>query len=141
MLLWSGNVRAEKAPLSRKELQDTATHIVVGKVRAIYSRSERKGNYEYARHVAEVKIDKMEKGEGPKDLIYIRFFDITWKGPGQMPPGPSGHYPRPEPGSTYRFYLAQNAYDGFSHDNNDGGFNVIYGNGVQPLENTSGTSD
>jgi hypothetical protein len=139
--VWSKNSFAEKAPLSKRELQDTATHIVVGDVQAIYSRTERKGDYEYLRHVAEVRIDKMEKGEGPGELIYVRFFDIVWKGVGQMPPGPSGHYPRPKRGDTYRFYLSQNAYDGFSRDNNDGGFNVIYGNGVQPLGNRADATD
>ena len=55
---------AEKRPYSKKELEETATHIVVGKVQAIYSRTVREGNYEYVHKVAEVKIEKLEKGKG-----------------------------------------------------------------------------
>ena len=133
--LFSNSVHAEKRPLTKKELEVTATHIVIGKVQSIYSRKERKGNYEYTRYVAEVKIEKSEKGRGPEKLIYVRFFTISWKGIGRMPPGPGGHYPRPIVGESYRFYLAQNAYDGFSKDGSkDGGFNAIYGNGIQPLK-------
>ncbi len=130
-----GAAWAEKAPLSTKELEETATHIVVGRVQAIYSRTERKGNYEYTRFIAEVRIEKVEKGEAPSDLIYVRYFDIDWKGPGNPPPGPSGHT-QPKLGSTHRFYLARNAYDGFStkDNNNDGGYNVVYGNGIQPAK-------
>lgn len=127
-----GEARAEKVPLSKAELEETATHIVVGKVQAIYSRSERKGGYQYTHYLAEVQIEKLEKGEGPQDLICVRYFDITWKGPGQPPPGPGGHSPRPAIGESFRLYLARNAYDGFTRDNDDGGYNVIYGNGVQP---------
>ena len=124
---------AEKAPLSKKQLEKTATHIIVGKVSAIYSRIEGKGNYEYKHYVAEVKVSKHEKGDAKNQLMYVRYIDISWKGWGRMPPGPSGHWPSPKVGSKYRFYLAQNAYDGFS-SSNDGGYNVIYGNGIQPVE-------
>lgn len=125
---------AEKAPLSKKELEETATHIVVGKVQAIYSRQEQRGDYQYTHYVAEIKVDKVEKGEGPKELLYVRYLDIAWKGPGQVPPGPGGHYPVPKVAEDYRFYLARNAYDGFTRDNKDGGYNIIYGNGTEPLK-------
>jgi len=63
-MLARSEAMAEKRPLSRKEPEDTATHIVVGKVQAVYSRKEREGHYEYTRFLAEVSIDKREKGEG-----------------------------------------------------------------------------
>lgn len=135
MLHACSQARAEKRPLTKAELEETASHIVVGKVQAVYSFKERVKNYGYTRYVAEVKVDKQEKGEGPKDLIYIRYFTIAWTGAGPREPGPGGHWPRPEINKSYRFYLARNVYDGFSKSGNkDGGYNVIYGNGIQPVE-------
>jgi hypothetical protein len=125
---------AEKVPLTTQELEETATHIVVGEVQAIYSRQEKRGDYQYTHYVAEVKIEKVEKGEGPSKLMYVRYFDIAWRGAGQMPPGPGGHFPVPATKESYRFYLAKNAYDGFTKENHDGGYNVIYGNGIQPID-------
>jgi hypothetical protein len=63
---------SEKRPYSKKELEETATHIVVGKVQTIYSRTARDGNYEYVHKGAEVKIEKLEKGKGPAGLVYVR---------------------------------------------------------------------
>lgn len=125
---------AEKAPMTKEQLQSTATHVVVGKVQAIYSRKELKRSYQYTHYVAEVKVDKLEKGEGISGLVYVRYLDIEWIGKGSMPPGPSGHYPSPTVGETYRIYLAQNAYDGMNNENKDAGYNVIYGNGFQPVK-------
>lgn len=129
----SSDAMAENLPLTNKQLEKAATHIVVGKVQAIYSRKERVGNYEYMRFLAEVKVDKQQKGDGPEDLVYVRYFTIGWNGPGKVPEGPSGHFPLPKQGNTHRFYLSQYAYDGFSLSK-DGGFNVVYGNGVQPAD-------
>jgi len=135
LLLFAAHGDAEKAPYSRKQLESTATHIVVGKVQAIYSRTEREGNYEYVRKVAEVKMDKVEKGKGPTGLIYVRYFDRNWKGKGLVPPGGGAYWPQPKKGGSYRFYLARNAYDGWSKDENqDGGYNVVYVNGIQPIK-------
>lgn len=125
---------AEKVPMTKEQLQTTATHVVVGKVQAIYSRKELNRSYQYTHYVAEVKVDKLEKGEGISGLVYVRYLDIEWIGEGAMPPGPSGHYPSPTVGETYRIYLAQNAYDGMNDGNKDGGYNVIYGNGFQPVK-------
>ena len=131
-MLTCSHAFAVKAPLSKEQLEEVATHIVIGTVRAIYSRIEREGNYEYTMFIAEVKIEKLEKGEEPDDLIYVRYFSIDWKGGSRIPPGPSGHSPLPRKGSIHRFYLARNAYDGFtSKGTRDGGYNIIYANGVQ----------
>jgi hypothetical protein len=50
-----------------------------------------------------------------------------------MPPGTNGHRGCPSEGATLRIYLARNAYDGFSDDNKDGGFNVIGANGFEEM--------
>ena len=128
-----------KAPSSKKELETLATHIVVGKVQAVYSYKEREGiplvsGYEYDHKVAEVKIEKVEKGKISESLVYVRYWSRTWKGIGLPPPGES-YENQPKKDQTCRFYLARNAYDGWSRQgNNDGGYNVVYVNGIQPID-------
>ena len=130
-----GSASAAKAPYSPKQLAKIATHIVVGEVQAVYTRTEREGNYEYVRKAAEVRIKTLEKGTGPEGLVYVRYFDRRWKGRGPMPPGGGSYSPQPKAGGTYRFYLARNAYDGWSKNGSqDGGYNVVYVNGVQPIK-------
>ena len=126
---------AAKAPYTKKQLEKIATHIVVGTVQAVYTRTEREGSYEYTRKVAEIRIESLEKGEGPSGLVYARYFDRRWRGRGPMPPGGGSYSGQPKPGGKYRFYLARNAYDGWSKNGSqDGGYNVIYVNGIQPVK-------
>ena len=129
-----------KAPSSKKELETLATHIVVGKVQAVYSYKDREGirlvsGYEYDHKVAEVKIEKVEKGKISESLVYVRYWSRTWKGIGLPPPGGQSYENQPKKDQTCRFYLARNAYDGWSRQgNNDGGYNVVYVNGIQPID-------
>lgn len=129
-----------KAPSSKPELETIATHIVVGKVQAVYSYKEREGiplvsGYEYDHKVAEVKIEKVEKGKISESLLYARYWSRTWKGIGLPPPGGQSYENQPKKGQTCRFYLSRNAYDGLSRKgNNDGGYNVVYVNGIQPID-------
>ena len=131
---------AAKAPSSKEQLEKIATHVVAGKVQAIYSYKEREGipvlsGYEYDRKVAEVKIDKVEKGKISECLVYVRYWSREWKGLGLPPPGGQSYGPQPKKGQICRFYLAKNAYDGWSEDGNqDGGYNIVYVNGVQAIE-------
>jgi hypothetical protein len=120
-------VGAEKAPMSREELRKTATHLVTGQVAAVYERTEAAGDWKYTRYVAEVRVGECEKGDGIKkdDLVYVRYYKRAWVGKGRMPPSSAGHSGTPSEGEFVRVYLARNAYDGFTSDNNDGGFNVI----------------
>ena len=129
-----------KAPSSKQELETIATHIVVGKVQAVYSYKEREGiplvsGYEYDHKVAEVKIEKVEKGKVSEKLIYVRYWSRKWKGMVLPPPGGQSFSPQPEKGQMCRFYLAKNSYDGLSEKGNqDGGYNVVYVNGVEPIK-------
>ena len=133
-------LHAAKAPSSKKQLETIATHIVVGKVQAVYSHKEREGiplvsGYEYDHKVAEVKIEKVEKGKVSEKLIYVRYWSRKWTGIGLPPPGGQSFSPQPEKGQMCRFYLAKNSYDGLSEKGNqDGGYNVVYVNGVQPIK-------
>ena len=129
-----------KAQSSKQQLETIATHIVVGKVQAVYSYKEREGiplvsGYEYDHKVAEVKIEKVEKGKISESLLYARYWSRTWKGIGLPPPGGQSYENQPNKGQACRFYLARNAYDGWSRKgNNDGGYNVVYVNGIQLID-------
>ena len=133
-------LNAAKAPSSKKQLETIATHILVGKVQAVYSHKEREGiplvsGYEYDHKVAEVKIEKVEKGKVSEKLIYVRYWSRKWMGIGLPPPGGQSFSPQPEKGQMCRFFLAKNSYDGLSEKGNqDGGYNVVYVNGVQPIK-------
>ncbi|MHC4816456.1 MAG: hypothetical protein ACYTF8_00150 [Planctomycetota bacterium] len=131
-------VSAEKADMPRAGLLKKATHVVVGKVTAVYARKSTEGRWRYTRHVAEVKIDSVEKGDGLKagDLAYVRYWRRAWMG-NKPPTSTSGHRGLPTEGETLRIYLARNAHDGF-WENDDGGFNVIGANGFERLKKEGG---
>ncbi|HKA06287.1 MAG TPA: hypothetical protein VKD71_03455 [Gemmataceae bacterium] len=127
--------RAEKVPLSPEELRSTATHVVVGKVTAVYTRTETSGDWKYTHYIAEVRIAETEKGEGLKngDVVYARYWQRQWVSKEKQPPSTIGHRGLPGQGETIRVYMARNAYDGFGNTN-DGGFNVIGANGFEEVK-------
>jgi hypothetical protein len=139
-LLWTGGARAEKVDLDPAELHKTATHVVTGQVLGIYERRETAGDWRYTHCVAEVRVDKCEKGTGLEsgNLVYVRYWHRQWIGAGEIPPSTNGHRGLPASGDKLRVYLAQNAYDGFTRDNHDGGYNVIGANGFERLAESSG---
>lgn len=120
----------EKPDLSPEALAKIATHVVVGEVRQIWSREERSGGWKTERFVAEVAVERAEKGDGvePGQLVYARYWHRRWTLPGQGPTDTNGHRGLPEAGQRVRVYLARNAYDGFGRTD-DHGFNVIGANG------------
>ena len=128
-----------KAPFSEDQLEKIATHIIVGQVQAVYSYKEREGvplvsGYEYDHKVAEVKVEKVEKGKISESLVYVRYWSRKWKGIGLQPPGGQSYENQPKKNQTCRFYLAKNSYDGWKDGNKDGGYNVVYVNGIQPIK-------
>lgn len=126
---------AEKVKMSPEKLKETATHVLVGKVNAIYAKKVEDAKWRTMHYVAEVSVTEVETGEGlAKDgLVYARYWTREWIGAGMPPPGTNGHAGCPEEGATVRIYLAKNAYDGFSDQNKDGGYNVIGANGFETL--------
>lgn len=132
---------AEKAPLPPEALRKTATHVVKAEVVAIYTRTANEGGYRVTRHVAEIRVREVEKGDGidPSAPLYVRYWTQRWSGIGQAPLGTAGHRGLPNAGDTLRIYLARNAYDGFTDKNSDGGFNVIGANGFEKLPELSST--
>jgi hypothetical protein len=139
MMIFVNNLRAEKAGYTPDQLREVATHVVVGKVVAIYERTKIDKERETTNYVAEIQISKCEKGDElePGDLVYARYWHSKWLPDATPVPGTSGHAGLPAEGETLRVYLAQNAYDGFNKGNDDGGFNVIGTNGFERLKATS----
>ena len=126
-------LHAERVNLTPEQLRETATHIVTGEVKAIFSRPDKKDT----RYAAEVRVISCEKGKGIEKgaLIYVRYvtFGQDTNLDGSPIPGTSGHRGMPEVGGVMRIHLAQNSYDGFTHENKDGGFNVIGANGFEKI--------
>lgn len=133
--LFATGARAEKLDMSPAELRATATHVIVGKVRAIYSRQDDAASWRYTHYVAEVAVEEVEKGDGiPKgSLLYARYWTRRWIAPTPPPPSTSGHRGLPKAGQKTRIYLSRDNYDGFTNENNDGGYNVIGANGFERL--------
>lgn len=128
--------KGEKINMSPDALRKTATHVMVGTVVGVYERTETVGDWKFTRCVAQVRVSNWEKGDSVDHgkLTYVRYWHRRWIGKGRVPPSTSGHRGLPSEGETLRVYLARNAYDGFTRDNKDGGFNVIGANGFEKLK-------
>lgn len=129
-------VNAEKVNLTHERLHQTATHVITGTVKNIYSKTETTTNWKLTKYIAEIKISECQKGNDIEKgaLIYVRYWSRIWIGDAPCPTSTTGHRGLPGEGMFVRVYLAQNAYDGFDLNNNDGGFNVIGANGFETLQ-------
>ena len=129
-----GRALAEVPDKSPEKLRRAATMVVVGSVVKVYRRQESATHWDYQRYVAEVRVVHCEVGDLDEgDLIYTRYWRRRYTGPPPGEPSTSGYRDLPAEGETLRLYLAQNAGDGYSRDNNDGGFNAIFPNGFERL--------
>ena len=117
---------AEIPPLSPERLRADATHIVKGKVLTIYQRTESKGDYEYFRYLAEIRVEACEKGDGIKkgQLLYTRYWERRWVGKGYPLPGIYGQHRLPEEGERVRVFLK----------GEDGGFDFLEPNGSEKVK-------
>ncbi len=124
--------RAEKPDMSVERLRETATHVVVGEVKQIWTRTEKARGWDTKHYVAEIAVHSVEKGSDLAGgaLAYVRYWHREWSGLGQQPADTNGHRGLPSVGDKQRVYLARNAYDGFG-DTRDGGFNVVGANGFE----------
>ena len=89
----SGAVHAEVPLLSSDGLKTEATHIVVGKVRAVYSTTTKSKDWEDTNSVAELSVLNVEKGGlvTGSDVIYAHFWNKKWIGKGKPEPHSGGH--------------------------------------------------
>jgi hypothetical protein len=130
-----GVAKAEKMNLSPEDLRTTATHVITGRVTAVYERTGTEDEFVYTRYLAEIRVAGCEKGGGVEkgDLVYVRYWRRARSG-NEVWFGIGGHRGLPSEGAIVRAHLARNAYDGFGGDNTDGGFNVIGANGFETLD-------
>ncbi len=133
-LAWPQPAAAEKALMSPKAMLKISTHVVIGKVRRIYTTQETEGNWKVTRYAAEVRVEKVEKGEGTHKTMFVRYWTRRWGGRTPMPPSTTGHTGLPKLNETLRVYLAKDSYNGFGKGDNDGGFDVIGSNGFERLK-------
>jgi len=103
--------RAERPPQARKE----ATDVVVGTIKKMtLNQKTFAGDGVLTTYVAEVKVDKVERGEGAKagDTVKLTWFRVT-KFPTRPIAGAAGHaYPVRED-DTVRAYLLKGKGDLF----------------------------
>jgi hypothetical protein len=126
---------AEKPLMTAAEMRELASDVVVGKVKAIYTRAEQEGDWKVTHSVAEVRVDAVEKGQStePGKLIYVRFWQRQWNSDAPQPPDTNGHDGVGKVGDAARFYLVTKGYDG-AGQNTDGGYNLVFRNGCVPLQ-------
>ena len=126
---------AERANASPAQLQEGATHVLLGTVKAVYTRTATQGGWRVTRYVAEVEVVKSEKGNLAKgQLAYVRYWQRSWIKRTPQPPSASGHHGIPKEGETLRIY-AVNKGDNRLGRTTDGGLDVIGPNGfVRPAK-------
>jgi hypothetical protein len=108
-----------------EEAENNATHIVSGKVTAVYSKITRTEKEETAHCVAEIQVEKVERGGGLKtgSVLYVRYLGSKrWLGGGPPAIGPGPHDNCPSEGQSVRVRLVRAA---------DGGFDVYYVSGFE----------
>ncbi len=125
---------AAKAMTPKPQLEKDATHIVVGKVRSISFTKHVGPEYVTTTYVAEIAVDRIEKGQGLKagDVVRARYLTIGWRGIGTPVPHDSGHRPIPKKDDSVHVYLVNEGYNGAGYTK-DGGYDVYYNNGFEIL--------
>ena len=85
--------KAEVPLMSPDELKSESSHIVVGKVRAVYSTTEKSKNWHDTSSIAEISVVSVEKGAGLNvgDVVYAHYWNKRWTGDGAPEPHASGH--------------------------------------------------
>jgi hypothetical protein len=122
--------RAEVPFLTPDEQKVMSTHIVVGKLRMVYGSVEMRGDFQYTHGIAEIVVEKVEKGVGPKagEVVYVRFWNENWVGKGPTPPHSDGHQV-PMQGAAVRAYVKRN---------HESGYEALLPNGLEVVD--SGTT-
>jgi hypothetical protein len=117
-------VRAEVPLLSKAELRDAATHIVVGKVQTVFSTTTKTEDWVDSKSVAEIAVQGVEKGDRIRagDRVYGRFWNRRWAGDGVPDPYSRGHK-GPDSGQLVRAYLVLK----------EGAYEVVLPNGFEAV--------
>jgi hypothetical protein len=110
-------------PRSKEDLEKTATDIVVGEVKEVYTstREKRPGMVDmlYCFEISTTKVEKGERGKEGK-IVMARAWTPSKRPSGWA--GPQGQNVIPERGKTYKFYLVEGK---------DGALDAITPNGIE----------
>ncbi len=115
-------LRADVPPLGVDELKQQATHVVVGKLTTVYRSAKTGDDFVRTSGIAEIVVEKVEKGGGPKvgEVTFVRFWNQHWVGKGMVPPHSPGHHV-PAEGAVVRAYLKRGQ---------DGSYEALLPNGL-----------
>jgi hypothetical protein len=108
-------IAAEKSK-SPADLRRSATEIFTGKIARLYSYVSKEGNYEDTHYVAEIKVERVEKGEYDAPLAYARFDRSRYIGRGNPSPDESSERITPKFSGMTRVYVKKA---------DDGGFDAL----------------
>jgi hypothetical protein len=107
---------------------EEATHIVRGRVKAVYSaEKETAPSYVDTIYVFEIKVDRVDKGKGPKadEPLYVRCWKSKKRPPGST--GPTGQTVIPKVDDYIFLYFKLNR---------DGGYDLIAVEGTESFPAT-----
>lgn len=131
LVLASFSIALASIPLQSPEnLRKNATHIVVGKVIAIYKDVEKTPSWSRTKGVVEIAIEQVEKGDrlAKGDAVYARFWQTQFVGNGEPPDYGEGHHP-PDVKQRVRVFLRAR----------EGGFEALLPNGFEEVAVPDGT--
>ena len=117
---------AEIPKRSKNELQASASHALTGTVERIYEQKEKQGDFEYTYGVAEVAVERVDKGADvvANDRVFVRYWRNKWIGNGNPPPGHSGHWDIPAKTDSAEIYVKGDRKIGFDVLSPNGFFKV-----------------
>jgi hypothetical protein len=126
-LVLIGEVATAEVPdRSAEDMEGAASDVFIGKLRALYRSVRRAEQYEETSGLAEIVVDKVEKGDGvkPGQVVFARYWNRQWIGRGNPPPGSRGHRNPPE-GTLVRAYVTRG---------DDGTFEAMLPNGLLEIK-------
>ena len=108
------DLQAAKVPMSQKELEKEASHIVSGKVISVTTKVQKSkierslGLHRDKVYTIKLKVASVSKGTGAK--VGQEILIEAWQPSTRIPPVPGlqGHEPVPEKGDTVKMYLLKN---------------------------------
>ncbi|NUN49596.1 MAG: hypothetical protein HUU15_12280 [Candidatus Brocadiae bacterium] len=113
---------AEVPLMTPEQLKEQASHIVIGKVVAVYSYDEGSGDHVTTRSIVEVAVEGTEKGEGlaAGEVVYVKVWQAKKRPAGWA--GASGHSV-PAVGDAVRAHVTRGK---------DGSLSALLPNGIGP---------
>lgn len=130
-VLLPSHLAAERKNLSADEKRAEATHVIEGRVKSVYERTEKRIGKHVLHTLVEIEVTSVDKGDGlePGDLVYARMFTRKYGLFERPTPGASGHQSIPSGGERVRAYLAHGPYRALGQE--DRGWAVVYPNGME----------